>query len=259
MIRIYELITAKLRKLIKPLGIVAIIGCVLFVIIDKFIMPMYVQKGKTTKVPDVIGLPLGEAKQKLIDAGLEPKEVEYKPDKRYKIGTVIVQNPNAESKVKYGRGIYLTISGGEELVDVPNLRGKSIREAAFNLERCALKLGSISYEPSEDIFPNTIIRQEIQPNKKVTSGSQIDIIVSQGRSTDMRLVPDVSSKTLTEAEKVLTNRGFRIGKITYQINLDLLPNTILEQYPRAGVLMQLGTVVDLIVAQKTEMKTKSEN
>jgi beta-lactam-binding protein with PASTA domain len=75
----------------------------------------------------------------------------------------------------------------------------------------------------------------------------------------MRVVPDVSSKTLTEAEKVLTGKGFRIGKITYQINLDFLPNTILEQYPRAGVLMQLGTVIDLIVAQKTEMKAKSEN
>ena len=172
---------------------------------------------------------------------------------------MILQNPNAESEVKYGRGIYLTISGGEEFVDVPNLRGKSIREAVFNLERCGLKLGSISYEPSEDIFPNTIIRQGIQPNKKVAIGSQIDLIVSQGRSTDMRSVPDVSSKTLTEAEKMLTNRGFRIGKITYQINLELLPNTILEQYPRAGILMQLGTVVDLIVAQKTEMKTKSEN
>jgi eukaryotic-like serine/threonine-protein kinase len=251
--------TTKLKKIIRPLGVIVVIGFILVVLIDNFIMPSYVQRGKTTTVPDVIGLPIGEAKKKLLDIGLEPKEAEYKTDKRYKIGTVILQNPNAESEVKYGRGVYLTISGGEELVDVPNVRGKSIREAAFNLERCGLKLGFISYEPSEDIFPNTIIRQEIQPNNKVTSGSQIDVIVSQGRSTDMRLVPDVSSKTLTEAEKVLTNRGFRIGKITYQINLDLLPNTILEQYPRAGVLMQLGTVIDLIVAQKTEMKTKSEN
>ena len=251
--------TTKLKKIIRPLGIVVVIAFILVVLIDNFIMPSYVQRGKTTAAPDVIGLPIGEAKKKLLAIGLEPKEAEYKTDKRYKIGTVILQNPNAESEVKYGRGIYLTISGGEEFVDVPNLRGKSIREAAFNLERCGLKLGSISYEPSEDIFPNTIIRQGIQPNKKVAIGSQIDLIVSQGRSTDMRSVPDVSSKTLTEAEKMLTNRGFRIGKITYQINLELLPNTILEQYPRAGILMQLGTVVDLIVAQKTEMKTKSEN
>jgi len=249
----------KFKKIIRLLCIIAVIGVMLIVFIDSFIMPSYVQRGKTTIVPDVIGLPIGEAKKKLLDIGLEPKEAEFKPDKRYKIGTVILQNPNAESKVKYGRGVYLTISGGEAHVDVPNLRGKSIREAAFNLERCGLKLGSISYEPSEDIFPNTIIRQEIQPNTEVTSGSKIDVIVSQGRSTDIRIVPNVSSKTLAEAEKVLNDVGFRTGKITYQINLDLLPNTILGQYPHAGELMQLGTAIDLIVAQKTEIKTKSEN
>jgi eukaryotic-like serine/threonine-protein kinase len=251
--------TAKLKKIIKPLGIIVVIGIILIVIIDNFIMPAYVQKGKTTKVPDAVGLPIAEAKKILLDIGLEPKETEYKTDKRYKTGTVILQNPIAGSEVKYGRGIYLTISGGEELVNVPNLRGKSTREAFFNLERCGLKIGSITYEPSDDIFSNTIIRQGIQPNKKVSSGSQIDIVISQGRSTDMRLVPDVSSKTLTEAEKLFTNSGFRIGKVTYQINQDLLPNTILEQYPRAGVFMQLGTVIDLVVAQKTEMETKSEN
>ena len=251
--------TVKLKKIIRPLGVIFVVGFLLVVLIDSFIMPFYVQRGKTTTVPDVVGLSIGDAKKKLLDIGLEPKEAEYKTDKRYKIGTVVVQNPNAESEVKYGRGVYLTISGGEERVDVPNLRGKSVREAAFNLERCGLKLGSISYEPSEDIFPNTIIRQEIQPNKKVTSGSQIDVVVSQGRSTDIRVVPDVSSKTLTEAEKVLTDAGFRIGNITYQVNMEMLPNTILDQYPRSGELMQLGTIVDLIVAQKTEMKSKSEN
>jgi beta-lactam-binding protein with PASTA domain len=246
----------KLKKIIRPLGVIAVIGVILIVSIDSFIMPFYVQKGKTTTVPDVVGLSIGEAKKKLLDIGLEPKEAEYKTDKRYKIGTVVLQNPNAESKVKYGRGVYLTISGGEAHVDVPNLRGKSIREAAFNLERCGLKLGSISYEPSEDIFPNTIIRQEIQPNTEVTSGSNINVIVSQGRSTNMRIVPNVLSKTLTETEKVLTDTGFRTGKITYQINLDLLPNTILDQYPHAGELMQMGAAIDLIVAQKTEMKAK---
>jgi beta-lactam-binding protein with PASTA domain len=55
---------------------------------------------------------------------------------------------------------------------------------------------------------------------------------------------------------VLTDTGFRTGKITYQINLDLLPNTILDQYPHAGELMQMGAAIDLIVAQKTEMKAK---
>ena len=248
--------TDKLKKLAKPFGIVVLIGLILFFLFDNVLMPLYVQKGKTTKVPDVIGLSFEDAKQKMKDAGLDPKEAEYKSDKRYKVGTVIVQNPAAESEVKQGRGVYLTISGGEELVDVPNLKGKSVREAAFNLEKYNLKLGMISYEPSDEIFANTIIRQEITPGSKIKSGNFINVTVSQGHSTDKHPVPDVSLKTINEAEKILTDDGFRIGKTSYQTNLDILPNTILEQYPKAGELLQMGQPIDLVIAQKSDVKIK---
>jgi len=249
----------RFKKYIKPFIIIVPIGLILFFLFDDFLMPLYVQKGKTTKVPDVIGLTLEDAKLKIKEAGLDPKEAEYKNDKRYKIGTVTMQNPIAESEVKRDRGVYLTISGGEELVDVPNLKGKSVREAAFNLEKYNLKLGAITYEPSEEIFANTIIRQEILPGAKIKSGNLINVTVSQGRSTDKHPVPDVSLKTINEAEKILIDSGFRIGKTTYQTNIDILPNTIIEQYPRAGELMQLGQLIDLIIAQKTDTKEKVEN
>jgi len=249
----------KLKKIAKPFSIVVLIGLILFFLFNSVLMPFYVQKGKTTKVPHVIGLPLEEAKQRIKEAGLEPKEAEYKNDKRYKIGTVTLQNPIAESEVKRDRGIYLTISGGEELVDVPNLKGKSVREAVFNLEKCNLKLGSISYEPSEEIFANTIIRQEILPGVKIRSGNIINVTVSQGRSTDTHSIPDVVLMTLNEAEKILTDNGFRIGKMTYQMNSDVLPNTILEQYPRAGKLLQFGQSIDLVIAQKTGTENKIGN
>jgi serine/threonine-protein kinase len=231
----------------------------LVIFIDVIVMPFYVQKGKVTKVPDVIGLPLQEAKVKIKEAGLDPKEAEYKNDKRYAIGSVILQVPAPEAEVKYGRGIYLTISGGEELVEVPNLKGKSIREATFNLERRGLKLGNISYEPSEELFANTIIRHTPTSNTKVKGGTYIDVIVSQGQTANARLIPDVSMKTLSEAEKVIIGAGFKVGKITYRINLDLLPNTVLEQYPRAGELVDLSQSVDLIIAQKADSKLKDEN
>jgi eukaryotic-like serine/threonine-protein kinase len=244
--------TKRFKKLIKPSLIIVLIGLIVFFFFDSVLMPWYVQKGKITKVPDVIGLSLEDAQLRIKEAGLEPKEAEYKNDKRYKVGTVIMQNPIAESEVKRDRGVYLTISGGEELVDAPNLKGKSIREAVFNLEKYNLKLGAISYEPSEEIFANTIIRQEILPGTKIKSGNRIDVTVSQGRSTDKHPVPDVSLKTLNEAEKILTDSGFRVGKITYQANIDVLPNTILEQNPRSGELMQLGQAIDLMIAQKTD-------
>ena len=246
----------RLKKLLKPTIITVMIFVAVILLFDDIVMPWYVQKGKTTKVPDAIGLSLEQAKQKIKEAGLDPKEAEYKNDKRYKVGTVIMQNPVAESEVKLDRGVYLTISGGEELVDVPNLRGKSVREAIFNLEKYNLRLGTITYEPSEEIFANTIIRQDILPGAKIRGGSLINVSVSQGRATDKLPVPDVALKTLNEAEKILTDSGFRIGKTTYKVNIDILPNTIIEQNPKAGEMMQLGQSIDLVIAQKLDTNEK---
>jgi serine/threonine-protein kinase len=222
-------------------------------------MPYYVQKGKTTKVPNVVGLSLKEAHQLLLEAELEPKNAEYKSEKNSKIGTIILQNPLAYSEVKYGRGIYLTICGGEEFIEVPNLRGKSLRDAIFNLERFNLRIGDLIYEPSEELFENTIIRQQISAGTKVKSGVSIDVIVSQGRNVDKHIVPNVVQQTYAEAENKLIKDGFRIGKVTYQVNLDLLPNTVLEQFPHAGELVKLGQSIDLIIAQKSERKINIEN
>lgn len=247
-------ITDRLRRMAKPAAIVALIAVVLFFVFDDVLMPYYVQKGKTTYVPNAVGMFLAEAKKTLSDAGLDPKEAEYKPDKFNKAGTVLLQNPIAGSEVKYGRGVYLTVSGGEEFIEIPNLRGKSLREAEFSLERYGLRLGKITYEPSEEMFENTIIRQDPAAGVKSKSGVMIDVIASQGRSTDKHVIPNLVSKTYAEAEKILAAEGFQIGTVTYQINLDLLPNTILEQSPKAGELGPLGQTIDLIVTQKSDQK-----
>ncbi len=232
---------------------------VLFIVLDMIVMPWYVQSGKTTQVPDVVGLKFEEAQKVLMAAGLAPKEYEHKMDKRYSIGTVTLQNPPAGTNVKPNRGVYLTISGGEVLTVVPNLRGKSMRDATFSMERYGLRVGNVTYEPSDDIIANTIIRQAVAPGEKIHSGSAINIVVSQGKATDKRLVPDVALKPYTEAEKKILQEGFKIGKVTYQVSLDLLPNTIIEQYPHAGSMADFGQGIDLIVAQKGESPSPSEN
>jgi eukaryotic-like serine/threonine-protein kinase len=249
------------KNLYRLMPVVYAIGVliVLFILLDVFIMPWYVQRGKITHVPDVVGLKFEEAQKVLRDAGLVPKEYEHKTDKRYSIGMVTLQNPLAGTEVKPERGVYLTISGGELLTIVPNLRGKSMRDAAFSVERNGLQLGNISYEPSDDIIANTIIRQAIAAGTKVHNGSSIDIIISQGKSTDKRMVPDVALKPYSEAEKKILQAGFKIGKITYQVSLDLLPNTIIEQYPHAGNMADYGQAIDLIVVQKGDARSPLEN
>ncbi len=251
--------SASLRKYARFTAIIVAACLVFFFLLNNVIMPAYVQQGKVTQVPNVVGMPLEKAKQALVQAGLTPKESEYKVDRTYPEGTVILQTPQPGAEVKFGRGIYLTISGGELLVAVPNLRGKSIRDATFDLERFGLKLGQPQYAASDEFFENTVISQDPQEGSKVKAGTVIGVVVSIGRTGDRQPVPTVTLKTLTEAERLLTTGGFTVGKVTYQISLDLLPNTVIEQFPRAGELARVGHAVDLIVAQKSETSTTREN
>lgn len=230
-----------------------------YLLVDNVVMPLYVQQGKSTRVPSVLGMPIEEAQKVLADSGLGFKETEPKTDKQYPVGAVAQQNPSPGAEVKFGRNVYLTVSGGEVLVLVPSLRGKSVREGTFTLERFGLLLGVITYEVSLEFPENTIVDQGIASGTTVKKGSKINIIVSQGKSADRLPVPKVIMKALTEAERTVVQQGFRVGNVTYQVNLDLLPNTVIDQYPRAGELAASGTTIDLFVAKKPDSPIKVEN
>jgi serine/threonine-protein kinase len=247
------------RRIAKLSGLFLGIFLVLFLAVDDVVMPLYVQQDKTTKVPVVIGLNVEEAKTVLLSAGLTPHEGGTRIDKQYPIGTVAVQNPVPGSEVKFDRGVYLTISGGEPLVIVPALRGKSLRDAIFTLERTALSIGNVTYEISEEFPENTIISQDRAEGLQVRNGTKIGVTVSQGTNTNKLPIPNVTLKSLEEAQKTLTLKGFKIGTISYQINQDLLPNTVIEQYPKAGELLSLDQPINLFVSQKGEKKSTTEN
>jgi serine/threonine-protein kinase len=225
---------------------------VLFLFFDNVIMPRYVQQDKTTTVPNVVGQPIDEAIQVLGQAGLTGKKSDTRTDKQYPEGTVVVQNPPAGTVVKFGRGVYLTVSGGEPMVNVPALRGRSLRDATFALERFGLVLGNVRYEVSEEYPQGTIIDQDTPENTVVPVGRVINVAVSQGKSADQVPVPDVLKKPFSEAERIIIQAGLRIGNLTYQINTELLPNTVIDQFPKSGELVPSGRAIDLVVAQKGE-------
>lgn len=221
----------------------------LFLLFDFVLMPWYVDLGTTQEVPSVAGLLLAEAQGVLSQSGFQPVEAETKSDPKAPVGTVVAQNPPAGSLVKPGRRIYLTISGGELLVDVPSLRGLSLRDARFALERVGLHLGFVAHEASNTFFVNTIMDQSIQPGGKSARGSSVHVTVSQGKVPGDLVVPDLTGKTVAEAERMLKAEGFEVGRVTYQTGMNLVPNTIIDQYPRPGEPGGSTRSVDLFVAR----------
>jgi beta-lactam-binding protein with PASTA domain len=240
-----------LRKpLVRKLLLYFLVFIVIILALDNIIIPWYVSSPEVN-VPDVKGLMEENATELLENNNLEPVLGDTTYDIRYAKGTVIFQKPEAGEIVKEGRRVYLFISGGEPVVYVPKLKGKSIRDAKLTLERIGLKLGDIKEIPSDNP-KDMIFDQELAEGTRIKKGSSVDVYISVGKGEGSIIVPDLVGRSLAEAERILADSTLKVGKINYQRSFSLLPNTILDQYPSKGNRINPGGTVDLFVTKSAE-------
>lgn len=244
------LTSQKAKKLYLALSLFFI----LFILCNDLLLPWYVNRGGVFIVPSVIGMKSDDARHLLDSLGFEARIGDTRMDRDHPAGVVIIQNPVEGDKVKRGRRVYLTVSGGELLVSVPNIKGRTLRDALFVLEKEGLKLGAVEYAPSEEFPENTVVEQKVSPGAKVKHDVYVSVVVSQGSISQKVAVPDITGKNLTEATTMLASVGLKIGNVTYVPSVDLLPNTIVDQYPRVGEMVSVGQGIDLFVVQGAEKK-----
>ena len=229
---------------------------VILLLLDFLLLPWWVSK-EETKVPKVVGMNEQEAVAILEDHDLNPIISDTTFNESFPKGAIALQRPEEGSTVKVGRRVYLFISGGEPTVLVPMLKGKSVRDAKFALERIGLKLGTVEQVPSSNP-KNMIFDQEYVEGTPIKKGQTVGVSVSSGIETGEISVPDLIGKSLMEAGKVLTDSSLRIGKLNYQISFSLLPNTIIDQYPSRGYKLNPGDAVDLFVTKSGKDQIQNE-
>jgi serine/threonine-protein kinase len=93
---------------------------------------------------------------------------------------------------------------------------------------------------------------------KVPKGTAVGLVVSSGRVAAEISVPDLVGKSVVEAEKTLLGKGLKKGNVTYQTSFDLLPNTVVDQFPRAGDSVPEGQAVDLFVVKSGKPREEIE-
>ena len=230
---------------------------ILFIILlDDFVLPWYVSSPETV-VPKVIGMSETDAIKMLEDSSFDPIVIDTTFEETYPAGTIFLQKPRAGQVVKEGRNIYLYVSGGEQVVEVPKLIGKSVLDAKFSLERIGLVLGNVTRLKSEKP-EDMIFDQQFAEGTELKRGQTVSITVSAGKGGGTISVPDLIGKSLTEALSILSDSSLVLGKINYQASQTLLPNTIIDQYPSSGNKLNPGQTVDLFVTKSSDRKTDEE-
>jgi len=230
------------------------------VVCDRVILPWYINLGGVVKVPNVIGLKSEKAIELLKSVNLDPIEAGKRFDNNYPEGTVIYQTPTPNMHVRDGRRVYVTISGGEEYSEVPELKGKTVKEAKILLINNGLRLGSINYDSTTiDANPDIIIGQSIPATSRVKPNTFVSITLPKPYIEGKIVVPSLTNKSLNEAEKMILSSNLSTGKIVYVYRNDLIPNSVVDQYPRPGDVVDEGTAINLWVVEEPENKHFPEN
>jgi len=240
----------------KKLIIVFVVFIGVIFLFNNVLMPFYVKQNKLVKVPPVVGLNFNDAKKVLDDGDLEGIQGDIRYDANKPIGTILDQNPQSEQMVKSGRRIYLVVSGGEQLYDVPNLVGRTERESKFALAQRNLELLELETRQSAQYPAGTVISQAEPAGTKVKRGTKIGVVISIGMETGNLKVPDLTGKSLEEAKKQIILAHMIVGKINFQPNPNVALNTIIDQYPKGNSMGTENTRIDLFVNKEVKEKVE---
>ena len=130
-------------------------GACLYLLINMLAMPYVAGKFKgTVKVPSLVSLPPDQAKDIL-----NKNELIYMLDSTgdystdVAAGKILTQYPETGTEVKKGRRIWVKISKGLKSVELPPLRGLSLRQAEITLQQLGLKVGRVR-EVRNSIIPS---------------------------------------------------------------------------------------------------------
>jgi eukaryotic-like serine/threonine-protein kinase len=148
---------------------------------------------ETKPVPNAVGLPEAEARDRLVSAGFQVRTREVFSDKPE--GTVVAQEPAAGAEGDEGGVVTINVSKGSAQVDVPSVVGLDRAEAENEIESAGLRANVVvvpSVEPE-----GTVVAQN-PAGGTLREGSTVRLNVSSGSSaTDSESTTDTATDTTT--------------------------------------------------------------
>jgi len=236
------------RKLIFWVATPLLVLLLAVLVVDKAIMPSVTRQGTEFPLPSLMGQRLVDAQISLyeLDLKYEIAAQEYSPGKPQ--GVILGQFPISGTKVKSDRTIKLTLSMGQKMIEIPDVAGRSVRQAILDLETAGLIVGEIAWAFSDTIPERVVVFSYPAAGSNIPMGSSVNLMVNRGRASSFTFVPKVIGLPLEEARKRLKEKSLLVGEVTTRIDENYLPETVLEQSEPEGAELDINSQIDLVVS-----------
>jgi len=207
---IISLIVLRLRLPSPRLIVILMVVFILSPLIIGYFYVTYFSSIPEVVVPDVTGMMVDAAKEKLEALDLQAKLAGSVYEMKYPEGYIVSQRPEAGRRVKVGRIVSLMISSGKRKVTVPNLLGRPLSQVDTVLSAAELQLGEVRSERNLEAPEGTVLAQEPLPGEEAEMGKAVDLLVS---TTMEVIVPEATPES--DSEEVPTEErsgqgGFKL-------------------------------------------------
>ncbi|MER8159251.1 Stk1 family PASTA domain-containing Ser/Thr kinase [Streptomyces sp. NPDC094472] len=161
------------------------------------------------EVPNVVGMPLAEAKRKIADQGLTIGKVIRRFSSETAQDSVLSTSPVSGSVRRPETPVSIVVSKGQP-VDIPDVVGDSVDEARSELEDEGFKVKIAERQVFSEEDKGSVAEQSPsgEGDEEGAKGDTVTLTVSKG--VQMIEVPDVTGMTADDAKAQLEEAGFKV-------------------------------------------------
>jgi eukaryotic-like serine/threonine-protein kinase len=193
-------------------------------------------------VPNLVGLPLADAKRALRDAHLKVGEVTKAFNERFEADQVVRQSVKAKQDAPQGSAIDLVVSKGPTPVSVEKVVGLQQDEAVAVLESQGFVV-DVQEEFSDKDEKGIVISQTPEKGTDLQPGRTVTIVVSKGP-------PEFPMPTVVGMERDAAVAKLRsLGLV---VDVSIVPghpgSSVVFQEPASGTIVHAGDLVHIYVA-----------
>jgi beta-lactam-binding protein with PASTA domain len=198
-------------------------------------------------VPDVTGLPVAAASQRLSDAGLRVRLAAGVYSPSVPQGDVVKARPTAGASLDRGATVTLVPSLGPPLRPVPNVKGSTVPAATAALQHAGFRVGDPRPHWSTTVPPDHVIGTTPAFGEKAPLRSAITLIVSKGPPP--RPVPgDLVGLDVDKAKAELVSAGFSVN-VVERFSDSAGVGVVMGADPKPGTQAPFGSAVTLTVSK----------
>src|SRR5215210_4896511 len=210
-----------------------------------------INETKPVAVPLVEGLRAPQARRRILNVGLKPRQVQESSETVPR-GIVIRQAPDAGERIQKGNVVRYFVSTGKPRVEVPDVVGARESDAVATLRAAGLipkPVDIFSAEPA-----GTVIAQDPKGGTSIVRGTEVRINISKG--PQQTGVPNVIGQSFETAARRLREAGFE--PVRRDVEADEPEGQVVGMDPSPGTLIPPGTEVTVNVSLGTTTTTVPE-